>query len=110
MNTPKSTPPDTIEARFLALERVHGKGFSDAPPPAGVKCDCDGDEHFHVRCMEAECDRCGITLRKDFFAYTKAEGFSMLFTHLREQGWDVDEDRNYCLCSDCNKVTAGGRS
>lgn len=87
-----------IEARY---DRLLSKHDFLAPPPEGVSCDCDGgtdEDHFHVRCMVADCDECGESVQEDFFVYTKAAGYSALAAHCRGLGWSVDEARNYYVC------------
>lgn len=93
----------TIEERY---EELLSKADFTTPPPEGVHCECDsGDEHFHVRCMRAECDECGVEVREDFIVYTREEGFAALASHCRKNGWFVLERANYYACPEC--VTKG---
>lgn len=88
----------TIEERYDRMTRNHNV---EAPPPEGVVCDCETSrtgDHFHVRCMVADCDECGESVQEDFFVYTKAAGHSALAAHCRGLGWSVDEARNYYVC------------
>lgn len=98
---------DRLQHRLTALEEKYSDSLFTAPPN-GVACDCDGfdTEHFHVRCMAAECDTCGAELRQDFFAYTRAEAFTLLFAFAEKNGWSTDLSRNSCICPECVETAA----
>lgn len=89
-----------VALRLFVLEDKY-ESVIYSEPPVGVVCDCD-DEHFHVRCMSALCDVCGVSeVLEDFVVFSKGEGFRALASYCRGLGWVVNEVDNYYTCSEC---------
>ena len=89
-----------VALRLFVLEDKY-ESVIYSEPPVGVVCDCD-DEHFHVRCLSALCDVCGVSeVLEDFVVFSKGEGFRALANYCRGLGWVVDEVDNYYACSEC---------
>lgn len=99
-------PEIDIDFRLMLLLEKHGEALYSAPP-TGTVCDCTDSEHFHVRCMKAECDECGDSFQQDFMAYTGMHGLALLAKYAREHGWYVDLWKNYFCCPECLKESSG---
>lgn len=89
-----------VALRLFVLEDKY-ESVIYSEPPVGVVCDCD-DEHFHVRCMSALCDVCGVSeVSEDFAVFSGSEGLMALAIYCRGLGWVVDEVNKYYTCSEC---------